>query len=294
MADVYTDIDNTLDVEANFDNAPQDINAEEQATDGIQVGAQPEQLLPLIDVNQNLAAANRQLVEEINDKLDAALKDRTSVLIYDDVNHIVWNNFKPQNFWDAILNYNKAYSVTIFSTYWNVKEITFFAPIILYLPNVKTTNGHQANTLPTTLKELYMPSLQAMTSFMITDGMPLEVLDISSVTSILYNGQYNLERSAYLIDIHFGRAINASTAALLYWNPVVAMRNDTASLVHLDETFTSNREKLLYNIRNHIAANLKKLTTEGYSITFGTNIKNTILSDEETTKAFTDRGWTIS
>ncbi len=64
MADVLTHID-TLDVEVNFDNAPQDISAEEQATDGIQVGAQPEQLLSLIGANERLAATNAKLVDEV-------------------------------------------------------------------------------------------------------------------------------------------------------------------------------------------------------------------------------------
>lgn len=76
MADVYTDIDNTLDVEANFDNAPQDINAEEQATDSIQVGAQPEQLLSLIGANERLAATNAQLVEQVLPTLRGGLQTK--------------------------------------------------------------------------------------------------------------------------------------------------------------------------------------------------------------------------
>lgn len=76
MADVYTDIDNTLDVEVNFDNAPQDINAEEQATDGIQVGAQPEQLLSLIGANERLAATNARLADEILPTLRGGLQTK--------------------------------------------------------------------------------------------------------------------------------------------------------------------------------------------------------------------------
>ena len=76
MADVYTDIDNTLDVEVNFDNAPQDISAEEQATDGIQVGAQPEQLLSLIGANERLAATNARLADEILPTLRGGLQTK--------------------------------------------------------------------------------------------------------------------------------------------------------------------------------------------------------------------------
>ena len=76
MADVYADIDNTLDVEVNFDNDPQDINAEEQATDGIQVGAQPEQLLSLIGANERLAATNARLADEILPTLRGGLQTK--------------------------------------------------------------------------------------------------------------------------------------------------------------------------------------------------------------------------
>ena len=75
MADVLTHID-TLDVEVNLDNAPQDINTEEQATDGIQVGAQPEQLLSLIGANERLAATNARLADEILPTLRGGLQTK--------------------------------------------------------------------------------------------------------------------------------------------------------------------------------------------------------------------------
>lgn len=64
MADVLTHID-TLDVEV----AGQD-------QQNIEVGATAEQLLPLIDVNQNLAAANRQLVEQVLPTLRGGLQTK--------------------------------------------------------------------------------------------------------------------------------------------------------------------------------------------------------------------------
>lgn len=64
MADVLTHID-TLDVEL---EPPQQQN--------IEVGATAEQLLPLIDVNQNLAAANRQLVEQVLPTLRGGLQTK--------------------------------------------------------------------------------------------------------------------------------------------------------------------------------------------------------------------------
>lgn len=64
MADVLTHID-TLDAEL---EPPQQQN--------IEVGATAEQLLPLIDVNQNLAAANRQLVEQVLPTLRGGLQTK--------------------------------------------------------------------------------------------------------------------------------------------------------------------------------------------------------------------------
>lgn len=64
MADVLTHID-TLDVEV----AGQD-------QQNIEVGATAEQLLPLIDVNQNLATANRQLVEQVLPTLRGGLQTK--------------------------------------------------------------------------------------------------------------------------------------------------------------------------------------------------------------------------
>lgn len=64
MADVLTHID-TLDAEV--------ANQEPQ---NIEVGATAEQLLPLIDVNQNLAAANRQLVEQVLPTLRGGLQTK--------------------------------------------------------------------------------------------------------------------------------------------------------------------------------------------------------------------------
>lgn len=64
MADVLTHID-TLDVEL---ESPQQQN--------IEVGATAEQLLPLIDVNQKLAAANKELVEQVLPTLRCGLQTK--------------------------------------------------------------------------------------------------------------------------------------------------------------------------------------------------------------------------
>lgn len=64
MADVLTHIDT------------HDVEVANQEPQNIEVGATAEQLLPLIDVNQNLAAANRQLVEQVLPTLRGGLQTK--------------------------------------------------------------------------------------------------------------------------------------------------------------------------------------------------------------------------
>jgi hypothetical protein len=98
-----------------------------------------------------------------------------------------------------------------------------------------------------------------------------------------------------LIDFICGSNFNANTS-LAEWKPTEALRANLNTLLTPEDIaagFTNNREKLLYNIRGHIAANLQEITA-GYSIKFSAEIKAAILADQETADAFTSRGWTIA
>ena len=82
------------------------------------------------------------------------------------------------------------------------------------------------------------------------------------------------------------------------WYPTNAV-TDASNLVEdkIDEfgrVIDTNKKQFLFNIRRHIAANMKQLTTEGYTIIFSTMIKEAILSDPMTADAFTNKGWTIA
>jgi hypothetical protein len=99
-----------------------------------------------------------------------------------------------------------------------------------------------------------------------------------------------------LIDVICGKSFNSDVFILANWSPYEALLTDSQSLLTPEDItagFTSNREKLLYNIREHIAANLPTIT-QGYSIFFGTNLKSAIQADQETADAFTSKGWTIA
>lgn len=94
-----------------------------------------------------------------------------------------------------------------------------------------------------------------------------------------------------LIDITTG---DLEVANFATWSPTNALKSDSQSLLtqeDLDAGFTSNLQKLLYNIREHIAANL---SVANRTITFNANLKAAILADTETADAFTNKGWTIA
>lgn len=77
------------------------------------------------------------------------------------------------------------------------------------------------------------------------------------------------------------------------WTPINAMDSESKSLVDEGEPFNSNREKLLYNIREHIAANIKDRTgDEPLTIQFSQELRN--IFDEETEMAFANKNWNIS
>ena len=79
------------------------------------------------------------------------------------------------------------------------------------------------------------------------------------------------------------------------WNPTEALLTTSTSLVDEGESFASNREKLLYNIRTYIAARLKDMTgLTAPTFTFGADLKTAITEDAETLAAFTSKNFNIA
>ena len=79
------------------------------------------------------------------------------------------------------------------------------------------------------------------------------------------------------------------------WNPTEALLTTSTSLVEDGEPFTSNREKLLYNIRTYMCAKLKDMTgLTAPTFTFGADLKTAITEDAETLAAFTSKNFNIA
>lgn len=93
-----------------------------------------------------------------------------------------------------------------------------------------------------------------------------------------------------LIDFRFGKGLTGD-ANVSWWKPTSALLSDSTTLIDAGEPFNSNLEKLLYNIREHIAANLNPNITA--TIIFSAEIKSAILASEETMNAF-PASWTIA
>lgn len=83
-----------------------------------------------------------------------------------------------------------------------------------------------------------------------------------------------------------------SNTFLRTWSPTEALLNNSTSLVESGEQFNSNLEKLLYNIRTYIAANINASSTG--TIYFSAEVKAAILDSQVTSDAFTNKGWTIA
>ena len=101
-----------------------------------------------------------------------------------------------------------------------------------------------------------------------------------------------------LIDIITGKGFASNMPNLLKgWSPSEALNTSPSLLTEEDIAagFTTNLQKLLYNIREHIAANLSDRTgLTSYSITFSSAVKAAILADQATADAFTNKNWTIA
>lgn len=119
----------------------------------------------------------------------------------------------------------------------------------------------------------------------------LEIIDLPKMSSDYVTSNFN---GNSIIDIIIGQNFT-SNANMSSWNPSTALSSTSTSLVKSGETFTSNLEKLLYNIRNHMAANLPDRTGQSaLTITFSSAVKAAIQADTATAQAFSNKNWTIA
>lgn len=100
-----------------------------------------------------------------------------------------------------------------------------------------------------------------------------------------------------LIDFEIGNfEINIGANLLSKWVPTNAMDETSTSLLSAEDLkngFANNRQKLLFNIREHIAKKISnRAGLEPLTILFSQELRNVF--DEETEQAFAAKNWNIS
>ena len=167
----------------------------------------------------------------------------------------------------------------------------------------------------TSLQEVKLPSLTGIKEFTFSNCTSLQSLDFPSVitvigTSIFYgcnslqevnlpsliniSGKGTFDNCLKLIRITIKQGTDFSLD-FSTWNPKEALQTTSTSLVKEGESFASNREKLLYNIRTYIAARLKDMTgLTAPTFKFGADLKTAITEDAETLAAFTSKNFNIA
>lgn len=148
------------------------------------------------------------------------------------------------------------------------------------------------------LVEYHAPVLTRLyTDTFLYNCAELRLVDIPNAYIFGNNGN-QFANSLKLIDVIIGKNFIGNVGCLKFWSPTLALDSTVSSLLTPEDIsagFTSNLEKLLYNIREHIAANLPDRTgLSSFTVTFSAAVKAAILADQATADAFTNKGWTIA
>lgn len=143
------------------------------------------------------------------------------------------------------------------------------------------------------IKKIITPNAETISgNYVFRSCTNLRELNILNCRSLYLS--YGIMSVPNLIDVTYGAKVNGNTSLLSNWDASIAILDNSTSLLtqeDIEAGFTSNLQKLLYNIREHIAANLP---VAPLTITFSAAVKAAILADQQTADAFTNKGWTIA
>lgn len=259
------------------------------------MNSETQQAITALDT---LVKQNGALIEELQSL--NAIKDAH---IIDNVNYngFVFEDFTPTSVSNLLLNLNKVISIDDYSTR-NLDATSTNLPVYNDLKNCNYIRFHALQSITwinnqlmvgIPVKEIYFPELRELTGSgyygILNSSNALRKLSIPKCPTFAF-----ARSCVNLIDIIYGGGVTSNTDVSM-WSPTNALKSDSTSLVDEGETFSSNLEKLLYNIRNHIAANLPDRTgLSALTITFSSAVKAAINADTATSNAFTSKGWTIA
>ena len=163
----------------------------------------------------------------------------------------------------------------------------------LELPKLETINTGSLSGC-TNLKELILPRLTTFANSFLQNCTNLRYLYMPSWAGQAGGFASTMSGCVKLIDIVTGGALT-NNQRFDTWSPTEALRSDVSTLVDEGETFSNNLEKLLYNIREHIAANLPDRTgLSALTLTFSAAVKAAIQGDTATAQAFSNKNWNVA
>lgn len=185
--------------------------------------------------------------------------------------------------------------------------------IELDMPSLEVLGGPNSLQGLTNLSVLNMPNLKQISGTYVFDSIGVENVSLPSLLNFggdrIFNNATkmkechvpNLQVSrnsiflgcTNLILLELGENMTSSFN-ISGWSPTNALNASSQTLLTPEDIaagFTSNLQKLLYNIREHIAANLPVANN---TVTFSSAVKAAILADQTTADAFTNKGWTIA
>lgn len=208
---------------------------------------------------------------------------------------------------DLILRRDKIVSIddddlVVFNTKNPSDPYKLFQIKNILSPNFSYLKAKNATDLSTLwfwrlpIKEVYLENLVKGESSMFKECPLLKTLYTPNLNLGRYSGNLGMCVSCEnLIDWTLGKnhkSIVNNIIPINNWNPTEALKGDSTSLVDIGESFASNREKLLYNVRNHFAANLP--VVDSGTIMFSADMYSAITGDVQTAESFTSKGWTIT
>ena len=211
--------------------------------------------------------------------LDLILR-RDKIVSIDDDDLVVFNQPNPSDSWKV----------------FQIKNI--LSPNFFYLKAKNATDLSSLCFWRLPIQEVYLENLvHCSTSLpMFKECGLLKTLYTPNLSLDRYGGNLGIcVGSPCVIDWTLGKnheTIVNNIIPIGNWSPTEALKEDSTSLVDFGESFASNREKLLYNVRNHFAANLP--VVDSGTITFSADMYSAITGDVQTAESFTSKGWTIA
>lgn len=278
---VQEQIEKLRTLQEGYNDLVDEVNVISNKIDNIQI--------PEIDVN---GLAKEETLKNITNEIINGIMSRVSIAV--SYSGLTTSDGSALNTAvDLLKNKNKVIKIVDnTSTTWDHTYNQLFGEQLKYVELKSALTLGNYPTSSSNIEQFYADSainIRWQDFFYISKGKQ-KVISLLNASSVEFGTGVYMKCPQDLIDFRFGKGLTGNTD-VSGWSPVNALLPDSTTLVDAGEEFESNLEKLLYNIREHIAANLNPNITA--TIIFSAEIKSAILASEETMNAF-PASWTIA